>query len=126
MEEDIKLLKEWLIQLNELFEKTKINNTKERKSLENLIKGYKKLEVENEELKRLANNKQFFSHIYIAQKYTPKSKIKEKIEELETKLKVFEKDIRYCKDKVEARLMNDEIYVLRRCMDLLQELMEDK
>lgn len=29
MEEDIKILEEWLIQLNELFEKTKINNTKE-------------------------------------------------------------------------------------------------
>ena len=56
----------------------------------------------------------------------PKSKIKEKIEELETKLKVFEKDIRYCKERVQARLMNDEIYVLRRCRDLLKELMEDK
>lgn len=55
-----------------------------------------------------------------------KSKIKEKIEELETKLKVFEKDIRYCKERVQARLMNDEIYVLRRCLNLLQDLLEDK
>ena len=56
----------------------------------------------------------------------PKSKAKEKIEELETKLEVFNKDIRYCKDRVELRLMNDEIYVLRRCRDLLQELLESE
>ena len=55
-----------------------------------------------------------------------KSKLKEKIVELETKLEVFNKDIRYCKDRVELRLMNDEIYVLRRCRDLLQELLESE
>lgn len=82
--------------------------------LENLIKGYRELERYYEEQNE------------VNAKFIPKSKIKEKIEELETKLKVFEKDIRYCKDRVQARLMNDEIYVLRRCMDLLKELMEDK
>lgn len=127
MEEDIMILESECYYLEELGYLRENNHfIRFNQALKNLVKGYKKLEVENEELKRLANNKQFFSHIYIAQKYIPKSKIKEKIEELETKLKVFEKDIRYCKDKVEARLMNDEIYVLRRCMDLLQELMEDK
>ena len=112
-------------------------------ALENLIKEYRKLEEELERQRDINTiiNKQNLDDNYeralektmtkflnenIENDYIPKLKVKEKIEELETKLKVFEKDIRYCKDRVQARLMNDEIYVLRRCMDLLKELMEDK
>lgn len=77
------------------------------KDIENLINEYGKLE------------EQIDKHVYfettnpkeIEKNYIPKPKIKEKIEELVTKLKVFEKDIRYCKDRVQARLMNDEIYM---------------
>ena len=83
MEEDIKILESECYYLEELGYLRENNHfIRFNQALENLVKGYKKLEVENEELKRLANNKQFFSHIYIVQKYIPKSKIKEKIEEL--------------------------------------------
>ena len=34
IEEDIKILENWLEELNELFKNTHINNTKERKALE--------------------------------------------------------------------------------------------
>ena len=71
MEEDIKILEEWLIQLNELFEKTKINNTKERKSLKNLIKGYKEVEkdlhemtISNNHKKELENRKKVKIQMY--------------------------------------------------------------
>lgn len=73
------------------------------KGIENLIKGYReleeknkryekiykeygiddltreieRLEEDNEELKRLANNKQWISPCYVAQNYIPKSKVKE-------------------------------------------------
>ena len=128
MQEDIKILenlKEYLqmlidngihkIQYNELWHDEKTVDC--INALENLIKGYRELE----EWKR----EEGCSIQEVYDLFIPKSKIKEKIEELETKLKVFEKDIRYCKDRVQARLMNDEIYVLRRCMDLLKELMEE-
>lgn len=87
MEEDIMILEEWLIQLNELFEKTKINNTKERKSLENLIKGYRKSEMENQSYKDYLGEPPCYDNA----KYIPKSKIKEKIEELDNMIKEINK-----------------------------------
>lgn len=58
IEEDIKILENWLKELNELFKNTHINNTKERKALEHILSDYKRVlernEVllkENEELK---------------------------------------------------------------------------
>lgn len=81
-------------------------------SLKRLIKGYRELEEENEELKRLANNKQWISPCYVAQNYIPKSKVKEKIEELS-----FET----------YGLGNQpELWEIKEQIKLLQELMEDK
>ena len=123
MEEDIKILEEIIEYCKEHL--PPYYKDEDLQAIENLIKGYRELEEEKKELQKYIKDylipKSTINLIYI-----PKSKIKEKMEELETKLKVFEKDIRYCKDRVQARLMNDEIYVIRRCRDLLQELMEDK
>ena len=149
MEEDIKILEEfkkngYSMLLMRYGDRNKTNLKLER-AIENLIKGYRELEKQLDssrkanELLNKTNNElrleirttyskvvnDIISKFNLGDEYIPKSKIKEKIEELETKLKVFEKDIRYCKDRVQARLMNDEIYVLRRCMDLLKELMEE-
>ena len=62
IEEDIKILETWLEELNELFNKTHINNTKERNALYNILSDYKRVlkinEVllkENEEI-RIKNN----------------------------------------------------------------------
>lgn len=62
-EEDIKILENWLKELNELFKNTHINNTKERIALEHILSDYKGvLEMneillkENEELKNDISN----------------------------------------------------------------------
>ena len=50
IEEDIKILENWLEELNELFKNTHINNTKERKALEHILSDYKKLQEEFREV----------------------------------------------------------------------------
>lgn len=49
-EEDIKILENWLEELNELFKNTHINNTKERKALEHVLSDYKRVLEKNEVL----------------------------------------------------------------------------
>ena len=100
MKEDIKILED----LAETLNKTCENGICEASmSIENLIKAYRelekknkryekiykeygiddlvrkieRLEEDNEDLKRLANNKQWISPCYVAQNYIPKSKVKE-------------------------------------------------
>lgn len=55
IEEDIKILETWLEELNELFNKNHINNTKERNALYNILSDYKRVLKENEEI-RIKNN----------------------------------------------------------------------
>ena len=50
IEEDIKILENWLKELNELFKNTHINNTKERKALEHILSDYKRVLEKNEVL----------------------------------------------------------------------------
>lgn len=50
IEKDIKILETWLEELNELFNKNHINNTKERNALYNILLDYKRVLKENEEL----------------------------------------------------------------------------
>lgn len=122
MEEDIKGAIERLSKAqNDIWYATLYSQEEQDEDIKLLIKGYRELEIKSSALEN--QNKYWKS---VANDSIPKSKAKEKIEELETKLEVFEKDIRYCKDRVELRLMNDEIYVLRRCRDLLQELLESE
>ena len=52
IKEDIKILENWLKELNELFKNTHINNTKERKALEHILSDYKRVLKETEELKK--------------------------------------------------------------------------
>lgn len=52
IEEDIKILENWLEELNELFKNTHINNTKERKALEHILSDYKRVLKENEQLNK--------------------------------------------------------------------------
>lgn len=50
-----------------------------------ILSDFEKVLEENEELKKLANNKQWISPCYVAQNYIPKSRVIEKIEELKSK-----------------------------------------
>lgn len=51
MNEDVTILENWLRELNELFNKTYINNTKERNALAHILSDYKRVLKENEGLK---------------------------------------------------------------------------
>ena len=56
IEEDIKILENWLEELNELFNKTHVNNTRERKALEHILSDYKRVLKENEQLSTEVNS----------------------------------------------------------------------
>lgn len=138
MEEDIKILEDYLDRNTQLFEDygdTAIIQDKEIQALENLIKEYKELEKENKKLKEyivVAPNLDEmtaakYSHIQreayfkgraeeqqkaeqiIYEHYIPKSKVQEKIEELN-------KNELLCKMNFEN---------IKFTIEVLQELMED-
>lgn len=51
--------------------------------LDHILSDYKRVLKENEELKELANKKQWISPCYVGQNYISKQKVKDKIEEIE-------------------------------------------
>lgn len=51
--EDIKILERFLKEMDDIFQKTKINNTKERKALQNLLKNYERQKQINEEHQKI-------------------------------------------------------------------------
>ena len=99
--------------------------------IENLIKGYRELKEINESFIWQSN----FDMKYYEENYIPKSKIKEKLEELESKIKAT-----FCKYMTEEDYYNNkflssdvaedyEVLEVRKLIsnrNLLQELMEDK
>ena len=111
MEEDIKYLEEQIKSNNELFEKHgySLLSQKQIQALENLIKGYRELE------KRIIQLTNLLCINDSDENYIPKSKVKEKIEELKER---------------EQELSDEEGYWgssdLLAQIEVLQELMEDK
>lgn len=95
--ENIKILEESIIQGKYHLYKKDL-----KKCVSNAIKAYKELEEENEDLKNLANKKQWISPCYVAQNYIPVSLVEEKIlnpmkEEHDKAIKGFMKrDIPQC------------------------------
>ena len=84
MEEDIMILESECYYLEELGYLSENNHfIRFNQALENLIKGYKKLEKDLHEM-TISNNhkKENWVHKNCLNEYIPKSKIKEKIEEL--------------------------------------------
>jgi len=88
--------------------------TEEKIAIENLIKGYRELEKDLHEM-TISNNhkKENWIHKNCLNDYIPKSKIKEKIEELRKR-----------NDKEPKGTMRD--YLDNEVIRILQELMEDK
>ena len=147
MEEDIKILEDYI----ELIKKGYCEDCNElcniygaptypakkiSEATEHLIKGYKELEKDLHEM-TISNNhkKENWIHKNCLNDYIPKSKIKEKIEELESKIKAT-----FCKYMTEEDYYNNkflssdvaedyEVLEVRKLIsnrNLLQELMEDK
>ena len=114
MEEDIKILEEKLKQW-EPYKNIKFKTDieleiqKENRAIENLINRNKELEEDNYNLK---------THIYnpkvVELNYIPKSKIKEKIKELQAKGRIKNKTFANCGD-----------YIYQDKIQALQELLEE-
>ena len=123
MEEDIKILEEWLIQLNELFEKTKINNTKERKSLENLLKGYRKLEEQNDGLFELCHERfEEIAELHAKIKKQELAFVEGYTEGGYNQLNVMTSKIKEIRDKAEVM----DYYTLNNVIDDLTKLLGDE
>ena len=94
MEEDIKILEDLLV---------------ECKAIENLLTRYKQLEEENKYYKEIIVEKEInknFEVLYektlkaVKTDYIPKSKVKEKIEELDKRIKSITTEEEYKKEKI--------------------------
>ena len=121
MEEDIKILEEWIEETNKAWEKNnwleEIPVPKEKVALENLIKGYRELE---EKCQRYKESKDEYKNKYLEVtnfylESVPYSTIKEKIEELE---KYIYKGENAPQDFLQYRI--------KAKIQVLQELMEGK
>ena len=118
MEEDIKILQKFIISYKKEIGNHCLNcpSDEDIQALENLIKGYK--------LEKLKNVLDEQSLKEALEDYIPKSKIKEKIEELEK-----EKDETYTKF-LGCNRNNDTLSTRGKMLEggiqVLQELMEDK
>ena len=120
MEEDIKIIKASKIMSDDIPHSE--HSKRLRKALENLIKGYRELEIENQSYRDYLGEPPCYDNA----KYIPKSRIQAKIEEFETQINNYEMIARYSKDIMQVRMMGEALGILRGFRDLLQELMEDK
>lgn len=142
MEEDIKLLESLIEEYERVCKEYQFYNVpvhideNDIQAIENLIKGYKELEKDLHEM-TISNNhkKENWIHKNCLNDYIPKSKIREKLEELESKIKAT-----FCKYMTEEDYYNNkflssdvaedyEVLEVRKLIsnrNLLQELMEDK
>ena len=105
MEEDIKILEEFIDAVGEEYEVVK-----EKQALENLIKRYRELE-ESKITRERVNDIQEETKRIVNETYIPKPKIKEKIEEI---------------DKAIIIAQGEELLIFEAKKDFAQELLEEK
>lgn len=117
MKEDITILTAFLLSnIPEIITQEEFDEVKQ--AIENLIKGYRELEEDNQKFE----SGKFLTPaqcVRIGKDYIPKSKVKEKIEELDKKEKEELKGL-----KGQDRYFVKQMYMYKR--NILQELMEDK
>lgn len=123
MEEDIKILESFLDVDKQLMEDYGQNATikqEQIKSLENLLTRYKQMAIENQSYKDYYGEPPAYENA----KYIPKSKIKEKIEELNK-----EKEETYTKF-LESDRSNETLStkgkMIQGAIEVLQELLEEE
>lgn len=138
MGEDIEILEDKL----KLNATTKFDwfGEKEFKAIENLINRNKELEKENKELyeiKYVASTftdrtmKQFsigefrYKVNWFKENYIPKSKVEEKIEELKIKIEDYKNMANTLTDRVDKRIICDQIEELKTTIKYLQELLKE-
>lgn len=118
----MKILKEWIeisignapewVKSDEII---KIIDYKQIQAIENLIKGYRELEAKLNQLLKYEDDLRIKERAFCKENHIPKSKIKEKIEELEKQYKQMEQT----SDFIIADIIQPKIQVL-------QELMEEE
>lgn len=115
MQEDIKILKELTEEYNsQHYMDMPLINGKQIQALENLLKGYRELEIENQSYRDYLGEPPCYDNA----SYIPKSKIKEKIEELEEERK--KKD-----EENTIDVFYDQIDITH-IIEVLQELLGDE
>ena len=141
IEENIKILENWLEELNELFKNTHINNTKERKALKYFLSDYKRVLKENEELKdklldTLKGQKVIKEETpqYIKENYIPKKRIENIIDRIDYDIKKT-KEIISKNTNVQATYRKNDYQIVRlramntKSLDIkkrLQKLLESE
>ena len=126
MEEDIKKIEYFLNQADEYYDgnidiKDCVITKEVAEAIENLIKGYKELEEENEELHKEINQRvklKLENERIVDEDYIPKSKIREKIEEYNKMINATYGDITHQGD-----IRRDNCIEIR---NVLQELLEER
>lgn len=121
--EDIKILEELVESYEPFFEeygKSPLFLKREKIALENLLNRNKELEEKNKELRYLKAS----TEEVVLNDYVPKSKIKEKIEEIDITIKEVEGNIENSTDE-ERRYWKKERHDLFMQKYILQELLEE-
>lgn len=130
MEEDLEILEKELANIRNLIDyysyealdlDKQIRMERFKKAIENLIARNKELE---DELKRQINAREI-TEKYIDEKFIEKSKVREKIEELKGKIEYYKKCANIAKDRVEKRLMCDQINELKTAIKYFEELLQE-
>lgn len=116
MEEDIKILEDFIEAVGEEYEVLK-----EKQALERIVKGYKELE-ESKITRERVNDIQEETKRIVDKNYIPKSKVKEKIEELEEEIG---KAIDNSKGGLDEDFINKGTELLAK-KKVLQELLGDE
>ena len=112
-DDDIKILKNWLHELDCLFEQTKINNTKERNALRNTLA---EREQDKKRIKEL--EKDLYSANKIVEEYTdsiPVQKVKETVKEV---IELIESE--------QFKIIMGDMTKVGRIKYLLKKLLEEK
>lgn len=133
IEEDIKVLKKLLETLEELFQLTKVNNTKERNALKNLLTDYEKQKEESKKYEQMYLD-EVDKHVDVVLLYNGLlNKIKDKIEEnsniikeIEEKIKEEENSEDVCREYIRdlnIRDLNRQKGLAKRDILTLQELL---
>ena len=117
--EDIKVLESFIKQLEEYEDEQEL-----KQAIENLIKKYKELE---EHMQKFYTAELFTAKQVklIEEDYIPKSKVREKIEKLQNEIKENRSIASRTADRVEARILNDQINELYKAIKILEELLQE-
>ena len=103
-----------------------VNDIKRDVVVDKVIKAIENLIARNKELEKQVNEYEKQLDLdYVDTNYIPKSKVREKIEELKGKIEYYKKCANIAKDRVKKRLMCDQINELKTAIKYFEELLQE-